>query len=466
MNERIALRPRSSPSSLLGLAPAALFSSPRSVEKREWHSLANSEMMEEEQVWQANSAGSLRARSYACLLREIKVREDVMWYMKTSQLALALAIICSKPPDQSSKEYTFHLAKIVSGQDAKWASRVEILEAEVLRLRQQLILSTISAGICLENRNPAIVGETRLLTNAEECSGNFEDSGCDISNDYIADTPETLPAFNCCDRGSNNSAPVTSLSAFPILTACCASQRTSLVAHMQFLERFLELRSLVEARSVRTDLRTLGSDCITVSDSVSRLLDGLVVSYSCPELPFSGVLSQAVCVVTKLLNDTNLSSQILGQCFKKLEDSLKKLIAVVLDSSHVNRFQVQDSVSHALLLLGQCNILRNCTISLLLKEVSRFADDLQHANEVQATHAVRYENIFFLCSVLEQLLNLGTVQENAASSGCDEEERKKFLQNLDQAIFHLSNDFPLFCIYLWRLGTLLNAAQMQTSDQS
>lgn len=73
-----------------------------------------------------------------------------MWYMKTSQLALALAIIHSKPPDQSGKEYSLHLAKIASGQDAKWASRVKALEAEVLRLRQQLILSKISAGVCLE----------------------------------------------------------------------------------------------------------------------------------------------------------------------------------------------------------------------------------------------------------------------------------------------------------------------------
>lgn len=86
--------------------------------------------------------------AFLLILTEIKGREDVMWYVKTSQLALALAIIRSKPPDQSSKEYALSLAKRVSGQDAK---RVETLEAEVLRLRQQLILSRISAGGCLEN---------------------------------------------------------------------------------------------------------------------------------------------------------------------------------------------------------------------------------------------------------------------------------------------------------------------------
>ncbi|KAJ7341675.1 hypothetical protein JRQ81_006195 [Phrynocephalus forsythii] len=38
-------------------------------------------------------------------------REDVTWYLKASQVALALAIIRSKPPDKSSKEYAEHLAK-------------------------------------------------------------------------------------------------------------------------------------------------------------------------------------------------------------------------------------------------------------------------------------------------------------------------------------------------------------------
>ncbi|KAJ6665833.1 hypothetical protein lerEdw1_001305 [Lerista edwardsae] len=262
---------------------------------------------------------------------EIKGREDVMWYVKTCQLALALAIIRSKPPDQSSKEYALCLAKRVSGQGGK---RVEVLEAEVLRLRQQLILSRISAGDCLGNGNPAVTGETLLLTNTEDCSGHFEDSGCDVSNDCIADTPETLPTFCRSERGS---ASDISLNALPILTACCSRKSTSLVAHMQFLERFLELRNLAEARGVRTDLKKLGRDGITIADSVSRLLDGLVASYSCPELPFSGVLSQAVFVIAKLLSDANLSRQILGQCFKKLEVSLKRLIAIVLDNSHLNR---------------------------------------------------------------------------------------------------------------------------------
>ncbi|XP_062980894.1 meiosis-specific protein MEI4 [Elgaria multicarinata webbii] len=401
------------------------------------------------------------------LSKEIKDKEDVTWYLKTSQLALALAIIRSKPPDKSSKEYALHLAKIVSGQDSKWKFRVEALEAQVLCLRQQLLLSKISSGLCVENRTIDAIGEATLLSsNTEDCSGHFEDSGCDVSSDCTASMLETLPTFSHREPGCNSSVSEVSSSAPPILTSYCASKRESVVSHMQFLQHFLKLKKLTEAGGLRTDLKKLGRDGSTISDSFSRLLDGLVTSYSLPELPFSDFMSQAVCVITKLLNDADVSSQITGRCFKKLEDSVKRLVAIVLNSSNLNRFQMQDSISHALVLLGRCSTLRNFTISLLFREVGRFADELQHAHEIQAKYHMQYENIFFLCRVLEQLLETGSEQENSTSSSCDEEQKKNFLQNLDQAIFHLSDEFPLFCIYLWRLGTILNASQIETGERS
>lgn len=69
------------------------------------------------------------------------------WYLKTSKLALALAIIRSKPADRSSREYAEQLAILVTQQDSRGKSKVEALEAEVLQLRQQLFLSRISSGL-------------------------------------------------------------------------------------------------------------------------------------------------------------------------------------------------------------------------------------------------------------------------------------------------------------------------------
>lgn len=68
----------------------------------------------------------------------------------------------------------------------------------------------------------------------------------------------------------------------------------------------------------------------------------------------------------------------------------------------------------------------------------------------------QYENIFSLFMILEQLLH-----DETEDSGYDGEEKIKFLKNLDQLIFHLSDEFPLFSLYLWRVSVLLNSAQIQ-----
>lgn len=73
----------------------------------------------------------------------------------------------------------------------------------------------------------------------------------------------------------------------------------------------------------------------------------------------------------------------------------------------------------------------------------------------------QYENIFTLFMILEQLLHNGTEESNTSDSGYDGEEKIKFLKNLDQIILHLSDEFPLFSLYLWRVSVLLNSAQIQ-----
>lgn len=73
----------------------------------------------------------------------------------------------------------------------------------------------------------------------------------------------------------------------------------------------------------------------------------------------------------------------------------------------------------------------------------------------------QYENIFSLFMILEQLLQYQTEESNISSLHYDGEEKIKFLKNLDQIILHLSDEFPLFSLYLWRVSVLLNSAQIQ-----
>ncbi|NXU87839.1 MEI4 protein, partial [Xiphorhynchus elegans] len=301
-------------------------------------------------------------------------------YLKISKLALAFAIIRSKPPGKSSKEYTEHLAKTVSEQDFGWKWKVEVLEAEVLRLRQELLLNRICPRFCLENDTSAETLLDRECINSTSYSSQLEDSGCDVSNDSAFDSLGIASDFHQSEHNINTSKRW--LERVPPLNLCHTSKEQFLTAPVQFLQHLLEIRTLSEGGILQADFSELENDPFTICNSVSQLLDGLTIFYNSPKFPISNFLTEAVGVLISLLTDTKLSNHVLKKCFKKLEEFKKNLIQIILRNSSVSRFQALHSVSQTLILLGRNNILRNSLISLLLSEVRQFAEQLLQAHQV------------------------------------------------------------------------------------
>ncbi|XP_030913048.1 meiosis-specific protein MEI4 [Geospiza fortis] len=390
-------------------------------------------------------------------------RENQISYLKISKLALAFAIIHSKPPGKSSKEYTEYLARTVSEQDFGWKWKVEVLEAEVLRLRQELLLNRISPRFCLENRKQDTSAETLLgqeSRNPTSYSSQLEDSGCDVCNDSTFDSLGIASDFHQSEHNVSTSKHW--LEGVPPLNLCPTSKEQSLTAPVHFLQRLLEIRKLSEGGILQADFSELENDSFTIWNSVSQLLDGLTFFYNSSKFPAPSFLSEGVCVLLSLITDSKLSNHVLKKCFRKIEEFKKNLIQVILRNRSVNRFQALHSVSQMLGLLGRNNILRNSLISLLLSGVRQFAEQLLQAHQAQSVYDIaQYENIFLLCMILEQLLQNETEESNISSSDYGGDEKIKFLKNLDQVILHLSDEFPLFSLCLWRVSVLLNSGQMQ-----
>ncbi|NXU12563.1 MEI4 protein, partial [Pardalotus punctatus] len=259
-------------------------------------------------------------------------------YLKISKIALAFAIIHSKPPGKSSKEYAEYLARTVSEHDFGWKWKVEVLEAEVLRLRQELLLNRISSRFCLENRKQDTSAETLLgceSKNHTSYSSQLEDSGCDVANDSAFDSLGLASDFHQSELNINTSKHW--FERAPPLNLCHTSNEQSLTAPMQFLQHLLEIRKLSEGGILQADFSELENDSLTICNSVSQLLDGLTVFYNSPKFPAPGLLTEAVCVLTSLITDTKLSNHVLKKCFKKMEEFKKNLIQIILRNRSVNR---------------------------------------------------------------------------------------------------------------------------------
>ncbi|XP_029451438.1 meiosis-specific protein MEI4 [Rhinatrema bivittatum] len=407
------------------------------------------------------------AAEAGCALREVSEvkdwREVQTWYLKMSKLALAIAIIRTKPENKSSKEYAEYLSRIILDRELSWKAKAERLEAEVLQLRQEFLLSKISLGYCPVNGDSSI-SSTTLSThlnngNSRNCSSQQEDdSGCDISNEDRIDSVSSLHSF---EHPSQSFKLV--VNTLPIMETNHDCKETSISTSTQFLQHIFRLRMLTKTGSLLTNFTVFESDFSTISDSIFGLLDGLITFCKNPNSLCSTIQTEAVCVLTDIITNSSLCDYLLKNHFRKLREFKKGLIQYVLLNCDINRFQVQHNISNCLVLLGRCSLLRKHLIDLLFSEINRFIDELLHACQNQSKYDITcYENMFFLCMVLEQLLQNETEETNASSSNL--EKMKIFLQRLDQTILNLSDEFPLFSLYAWRIGTLFNS-QMQINEQ-
>lgn len=191
--------------------------------------------------------------------------------------------------------------------------------------------------ICISGK-PGASAETLLdeeRINPVNYSSQLQDSGCDVSNDYAFESLGIASDFQDLEPTADTSKHW--LEIVPSLNFCCSSKEEPLTVPVQFFQHLLEIRKLSEGGMLQADFTELENDSFTICNSLSQLLDGLTVFYNSPKFPVSSFLTEAVCVLIRLIADTKLSNHVLKKCFRKLEEFMKNLIQIILRNSNVNR---------------------------------------------------------------------------------------------------------------------------------
>ncbi|KAG8582065.1 hypothetical protein GDO81_007900, partial [Engystomops pustulosus] len=249
----------------------------------------------------------------------------------TAKVALAMAIIRNKPEGMSSRQYTEELAKSLSDQGVNLKVKVKELEAEVLHLRQELLLHRI--------HKEQLSANISLTPDLQERTGDLEpvnllqdDSGCDISNEDGVDALTASQSSNNCDQTCRNlSFSASPLNHLPIIKSFSFGEE-QLSNQIQFLNHLLGLGKLTTAQS----------HCTVVTDSVSGLLNGLLSFYKNPKPSVLRVQTEAFKTITNLLTNSHLPKNIFQVCMNSLEDFERRLIQSILSNDSIDR--VSDSV--------------------------------------------------------------------------------------------------------------------------
>ncbi|KAM4632858.1 meiosis-specific protein MEI4 [Polymixia lowei] len=349
--------------------------------------------------------------------------ETVDRVIEKARLALAVAVITSRPPGQSGREHAEALARRLTEQDEGWKCKAQELQEEVLKLRQELLLAKMMSKI----RNPA------------------EPRGPALQ-------PAPAPA------------PAPSSTSFPSWQG--GARGRAALLHMRFLQSWCGLHR-AEGKDGGLEGAWFGPDGDTsvLADSVCQLLDWVAAAAAAcktdPTLPSGApfLLLQACQVAGRAVDLWGSHGQPSAEFVTRVEERLKELTRLLLCGDELNRFQLGERLTDCLVVLGASKLLKTLLIRHILSQINNLAHQLCQGQETAGPERFtvhRYENSFYLFWILEQLLQRSEVPGREQMGSGVTPEQKAFQGLLGHHVLLLSDEFPLFALYMWRIGALLS----------
>ncbi|XP_043075180.1 meiosis-specific protein MEI4 isoform X2 [Puntigrus tetrazona] len=362
----------------------------------------------------------------------------VSWYMRVSKLAVAVAVI-KISPSGGARQFIESLADRLRQQDEGWRSTARSLHEDVLRLRQELLL-------------------TRLLLKTKSTEGPGH--GQEIARELSQDDPHQLKGGSGCESQtqltecSQTQICVAQEPCFPPTPPNSQNfshqdrkwkQDDRLLKHMRFLRCLSGLSRGFES--------SLCPDGDVVWDSVVQLMDCVVEVFRQAHvgqpLHHPERLHHATRVLARTLSREGTQRGCSAQHFSKVDDLLKEMISLMLTQQKLNSFSVHGVLSECLLALGGSPVVRTALVRLLMSQIIQLAQQLWDTCEKsreELHHQVDwicYENSFYVFWLLEHL-----AQDN------DYNANKELAIQLETKAFSLADEFPLFSLYMWRIGGL------------
>ncbi|CAF89928.1 unnamed protein product [Tetraodon nigroviridis] len=351
---------------------------------------------------------------------------QLQWGFSRARVALALVLVKIRPSGVSAREHAEALASSLKSLDEGWKKEARELQREVLRLRQELLMSRAAAAVASSGK-----------------AAGPEDTVDPASQDLFG--PECV---------------VHSTSETPELQPSVPSQRVR------------EGDSGLEALWLGPD----GEAGPLLEDAVCQLLAWLVKACKDPPPLGPGDLGLQACRAVAQATDLLCSRRPPSAEFRRrVEASLEELTEMLLQRDLFSQLPAADVLTRCLLVLGSSSASKPFLIRHLLTRLSGVAEQLWRVLQshcvqnfrsgescsVQEFPLVQLQNSFHLFRVVEALLRGSQLADRL--EGPDD---TGFLAHLERRVFLLSEEFPLFSMCLWVIGGLLTSARRPGSSSS
>ncbi|XP_034556146.1 meiosis-specific protein MEI4 [Notolabrus celidotus] len=382
----------------------------------------------------------------------LKGAGQVAWIPQKARVALAVSIIKNRPVGMSGREHAEALSCKMRSQDESWKKKAQELQQEVLRLRQESLIARVTSNT---KSSTLTAGQDNSMDMSQDLFGPGS-LACSPDLQADSETPELM---------LQDPQPAPTPPQPPVLSSHQGTPHLRpALPHVDFLQSLCALHR-VEGNSRGLESLWFCSDGdagSVLADSVCQLLKSVVSA--CRDPPPLGpddLVLQGCQVVAKVM-DLFCSQRMPSTEFtRRVEESLKELTGILLHGHQLSGLRAAERLMEYLITLGSNSMSKSFLIRHILSEISTLADQLWQA--FQGTSALdqfpvdQYQNSCSLFSVVEQLLQKSKVPCRVELRS----DQSGFLRHLEQRVFLLSSEFPLFSIYMWRVGGLLTSSDSE-----
>ncbi|CAH1229361.1 MEI4 [Branchiostoma lanceolatum] len=325
-------------------------------------------------------------------------------YVRVVKLAAAVAILRTKPPGMTGQQYTQYLQHKYQANQGDWKKRAEILQSRLLQTRQDLL----QAKLLQQQPQPA--------------------EGDGDRPEQVFPTPP-----------SSSEEP-----SYPQ-----ASREDVVQRHSRFLTCVLRLQTVRNSLAGRVNLEE------TVKDSIidSLHLLGLSLKEKVPDVSMV-TKNHIVKTIVEVLGRDEL--KVFGvEISQAVMELVQTILKGVLRCEDLNRHQHQENQCRLIVDLSQADSLCKPILEALLQHIKDFSDSLRTL-KTSSLDPILYENVYYMLWTFEQILyNL----KDGRKLLIDDTLANELNNTLEDSLLFISEKYPLFAHYVWKLGGVLNSFQ-------
>ncbi|XP_069033576.1 meiosis-specific protein MEI4 isoform X1 [Embiotoca jacksoni] len=381
------------------------------------------------------------------------------WLSTRARVALAAAVIKNKPPGMSGRQHAEALGGELQSRDESWRRRAQGLQQEVLRLRQELLLSRLTSDT-RSSAEEAAENDSRPDEASQDLFGPGSDSETpDVllpdseTPDLLLPDSETpdllLPDSETPDLLLPDSEPQPP----PPARRPGGRHGDTAFPQVQFLQSLCSLQRVEGGPEALWS--SDGEAGSVLEETLVQLLDSVVAA--CRDPPALGppdLVLRASRVAARAMELYGSRRMPSAEFRKRLEEPLREMTRMLLHQNQTSRPAAAETLTENLMALASSRISASFLIRHILSEISALAEQLWQARDGSGLDGFpvdRYHNSCRLFWMLEELLQ----RSEAACRVEVSSEQTGFLGLLERRVFLLSDEFPLFSIRMWRIGSLL-----------